>query len=73
MMAAAQVKSNVRYEPEEIPPRPIFIGLGVQTAVVTLPSIVIGVLIVTRAAEAADSYITWAASPPRCKRYDSGG
>ena len=29
-MAAAEVNSNVRYEPEEVPPRPVFIGLGVQ-------------------------------------------
>ena len=60
-MAAAQVNENVRYEPEEIPPRAMTVGLGVQAAVVTLPGIVIGVLIVTRAAGAADSYITWAA------------
>ena len=61
MVTAAEVNRNVRYEPDEIPPRPIFIGLGVQAAVVTLPSIVIGVLIVTRAAGSSDSYTTWAA------------
>ena len=60
-MAAAQVNENVRFEPEEIPPRAMTVGLGVQAAVVTLPGIVIGVLIVTRAAGAAESYITWAA------------
>ncbi len=60
-MAAAQVNENVRFEPEEIPPRSMIVGLGVQAAVVTLPSVVIGVLIVTRAAGATDSYVTWAA------------
>ena len=60
-MAAAEVNSNIRYEPEESPPRPITVGLGVQAAVVTLAPIVIGVLIVMRAVEASDSYLAWAA------------
>ena len=60
-MAAAQVNANVRYEPEESPPRPITVGLGVQAAVVTLAPIVIGVLIVMRAVQASDSYLAWAA------------
>ena len=60
-MAAAQVNRNVRYEPEESPPRAITVGLGVQAAVVTLAPIVIGVLIVMRAADASDSYLAWAA------------
>ena len=61
MLAAAQVNQNVRFEPEESPPRPITVGLGVQAAVVTLAPIVIGVLIVMRAVEASDSYLAWAA------------
>ena len=60
-MAAAQVNANVRFEPEDNPPRPITVGLGVQAAVVTLAPIVIGVLIVMRAAGASDSYLAWAA------------
>ena len=60
-MAAAQVNANVRFEPEESPPGPITVGLGVQAAVVTLAPIVIGVLIVMRAASASDSYLAWAA------------
>ena len=60
-MAAAQVNQNVRYEPEEVPPRPIFLGLGVQAGVITLPAIVIGVVIVMRAGGASDSYVAWAA------------
>ena len=61
MLAAAQVNQNVRYEPEESPPRPITVGLGVQAAVVTLAPIVIGVLIVMRAVDTSDSYLAWAA------------
>ena len=60
-MDSAQVNRNVRYEPDDHPPRPVYIGLGVQAAVVTLPAIVIGVLIVMWAAEATDSYVAWAA------------
>ena len=60
-LAAAEVNQNVRYESEEVPPRPIFIGLGLQAGVITLPAIVIGVVIVVRAAGASDSYLAWAA------------
>ena len=61
VLAAVQVNANVRFEPEEIPPRPITVGLGVQAAVVTLAPIVIGVLIVMRAVQASDSYLAWSA------------
>ena len=60
-MVAAEVNQNVRYEPEEVPPHPIAVGLGVQAGVITLPAIVIGVVIVVRAAGASDSYLAWAA------------
>ena len=60
-MAAAEVNSNVRYEPQEVPPHQIAVGLGVQAGVITLPAIVIGVVIVVRAAGASDSYLAWAA------------
>ena len=60
-MAAAEVNQNVRYEPEENPPAPVTVGLGVQAAVVTLAPIVIGVLIVIRAVDASDGYLAWAA------------
>ena len=51
----------MRYEPEENPPAPVTVGLGVQAGVITLPAIVIGVVIVVRAAGASDSYLAWAA------------
>ena len=60
-MAAAEVNQNVRYEPEESPPGPITVGLGVQAAVVTVAPIIIGVLIVMRAVDTSDSYLAWAA------------
>ena len=60
-MAAADVNHNVRYEPEDVPPRPVYVGLGVQAAVITLPAIVIGVVIVVRAGGGSDSYLAWAA------------
>ena len=61
VVAAAEVNSNVRYEPEEVHPHQIAVGLGVQAGVITLPAIVIGVVIVVRAAGASDSYLAWAA------------
>ena len=60
-MAAAEVNQNVLYEPEESPPGPITVGLGVQAAVVTVAPIIIGVLIVMRAVDTSDSYLAWAA------------
>ena len=60
-MAAADVNQNVRYEPEENPPSPVTVGLGVQAVVVTLAPIIIGVLIVMRAADVSDGYLAWAA------------
>ena len=60
-MAAAEVNRNVRYEPDEVAPNHVTVGLGVQAGVITLPAIVIGVVIVMRAGGATDSYVAWAA------------
>ena len=60
-MVAAEVNHNVRYESQEVPPHQKAVGLGVQAGVITLPAIVIGVVIVVRAAGASDSYLAWAA------------
>ena len=60
-MAAAEVNQNVRYEPQEVPPHHITVGLGVQAGMITLPAIVIGVVIVMRAVDASGGYLAWAA------------
>ena len=60
-MAATQENENIRYEPDESPPAPLTVGLGLQAAVVTLPGIIIGVVIVVRAGGGSDSYLQWAA------------
>ena len=60
-MPAAEVNQNVRYEPQENPPAPVTVGLGVQAGVITLPAIVIGVVIVVKAGGGSDSYLAWAA------------
>ena len=60
-VAAGQVNAGVRYEPEENPPAPVTVGLGVQAGVITLPAIVIGVVIVVKAGGGSDSYLAWAA------------
>ena len=49
------MNQNVRYEPEENPPAPVTVGLGVQAGVITLPAVVIGVVIVVRAAGASEA------------------
>ena len=61
ILAAAEVNHNVRYEPEEVPPGPVYLGLGVQAGLITLPAIVIGVVIVVKAGGGSDSYLAWAA------------
>ena len=59
-MAAAVSNDNVRYEPDENPPRLVTIGAGTQAAAMTVSSIVLGVVIVARIAEQPESYVTWA-------------
>lgn len=59
-MAAAVGNENVRYEPDENPPRLLTVGAGVQAAMVTVSSIVLSVVLVARIAEQPESYITWA-------------
>ena len=60
-MAAAEINPNVRFEPEDSPPRPITVGLGIQAGVITLPAVVIGVVIVVRAGGGSDGFLAWAA------------
>ena len=59
-MASAYVNENVRYEPDENPPRVVTIGSGLQAATVIVAPIVLTVVIVSRIADQADSYMSWA-------------
>ena len=59
-MAAANVNDNVRYEPDENPPRLVTIGSGVQAAVLILAPVVLTVVIVSRIAGQSEGFITWA-------------
>ncbi len=59
-MASAYVNENVRYEPDENPPRVVTIGSGLQAATVIVAPIVLTVVIVSRIADQPDSYVSWA-------------
>ena len=59
-MAAVSPNENVRYEPDENPPRLLTVGAGIQAAMITVSSIVLAVVIVARIAGQPESYITWA-------------
>ena len=59
-MAAANVNENVRYEPDENPPRLVTIGSGIQAAILILAPVVLTVVIVSRIAGQSESFMTWA-------------
>ena len=59
-MAAANVNDNVRYEPDENPPRLVTVGSGVQAAVLILAPVVLTVVIVSRIAGQSEGFMTWA-------------
>ena len=51
---------NVRYEPHERPPATVALGAGFQAVATMIAPIVLTVVIVGRAAEQPDAYISWA-------------
>ncbi len=59
-MAATSVNENVRYEPDENPPRLVTIGSGIQAAILILAPIVLTVVIVSRIAGQSEGFISWA-------------
>ena len=69
-MANAQrqqvVEQDVRYEPDENPPRPLAAGLAAQHAALSLASMVVTVLIVVRSAGLDDDYLSWAVFAALC-------
>ena len=54
------VEQEVRYQPDEQPPRPLAAGLAIQYAALSLASMVVTVLIVVRSAGLDDDYLSWA-------------
>ena len=59
-MATAHENRYVRYEPNEVPPRLLAVGAGLQAATIILAPIVLSVVIVARIAEQPESYMSWA-------------
>ncbi len=59
-MAAVNVNENVRYEPDENPPRLVTIGSGIQAAILILAPVVLTVVIVSRIAGQSVEFLAWA-------------
>ena len=57
----AQVNEYIRYEPDERPPHSIAAGVGFQAAVVIIAPVVLSAIIIGRAANQPESYLTWIA------------
>ena len=53
--------STVRYEPDELPPWPLAVGLALQYSILALGGIVLTVAIVLRSAESGEAYLAWGA------------
>ena len=60
------VEQEVRFEPDEPPPRPLAAGLAVQYGALSLASMVVTVLIVVRSAGLDDDYLSWAVFAALC-------
>jgi len=56
----ADVRRDVRYEPDERPPNLLSLGLGLQYAMIAAPSIVLTPSVLIRAAGVGDAYLSWA-------------
>ena len=51
---------DVRYEPDERPPLPITVGLGIQYAILCVASVVLTPTVMITVAGAGDAYLSWA-------------
>ena len=60
-MTTSHVNHNVRYEPDENPPRLVTAGAGFQAAMLIVAPVVLTVVIVARIADQPESYIAWGA------------
>ena len=53
-------RRHVRYEPDEKPPGALALGLGLQHAMLAVPSIVLGPTVMITIAGGSDAYLSWA-------------
>ena len=51
---------DIRYEPDERPPRPLLLGLGLQYAVIAMASIMIIPAMMIQLAQGSEAYLSWA-------------
>ena len=56
----AHTRQDVRYEPDDRPPLPITVGLGMQYAMLCIASIVLTPMIMITLAGGSDEYLSWA-------------
>ena len=59
---------DVRFEPDEQPPRLLSAGLGLQYVLLSIAGIVLIPAIIVRTADASESYLTWAVFAALCTR-----
>ena len=52
--------TSIRYEPNDKPPTPLTVGLGLQFAILSIAGIVLTPAIVVRAADGSEAYLSWA-------------
>ena len=53
-------RSGVRYQPDEKPPPALALGVGLQLAVLNIAAIVLIPIVVMRAADVGEEYLSWA-------------
>ena len=57
--AAGNRGQDVRYEPDEQPPLPLTVGLGLQYAILTVASVVLTPVILIGAVGGSEAYLSW--------------
>lgn len=57
---AAPAGQHVRYEPDDRPPFPVTVGLGLQYALISVASVVLAPTIMIGIAGGSDAYLSWA-------------
>ncbi len=56
----SEAPSGVRYEPDEKPPAPLAVGLGLQLALLNVAGVVLTPAIVVRAGGGTEAFLSWA-------------